>query len=58
MLPGSTYYAMVPMDSDKPGHLREFLAWLLAVSHHAGVPHPQLHKGPPARPADQCLSGE
>lgn len=27
-IPGSRYYAMVPMDSDKPRYLREFLQWL------------------------------
>jgi DNA-binding transcriptional LysR family regulator len=27
-IPGSLYYAMVPMDSDKPKFLREFLDWL------------------------------
>lgn len=32
MVAGSTYYAMVPMDSDKPRHLREFLDWLAAAS--------------------------
>ncbi|KQP12492.1 LysR substrate-binding domain-containing protein [Pseudorhodoferax sp. Leaf267] len=40
-IPGSLYYAMVPMDSDKPKFLREFLQWLFASAdaeqaHHAG----------------------
>jgi DNA-binding transcriptional LysR family regulator len=26
--PGSTYYALVPLDADKPAHLRAFLDWL------------------------------
>ncbi len=27
-IPGSTYHALVPVDSDKPKYLREFLQWL------------------------------
>jgi len=27
-IPGSTYHVLVPMDSDKPRYLREFLGWL------------------------------
>lgn len=27
-VPGSTYFSIVPLDSDKPVHLREFQAWL------------------------------
>lgn len=34
-VPGSTYYAMVPMDSDKPKYLREFLEWLEFASQSA-----------------------
>ena len=28
LVPGSTYFSIVPLDSDKPKHLREFQAWL------------------------------
>jgi LysR family glycine cleavage system transcriptional activator len=35
---GSTYFALVPLDSDKPKHLREFLDWLTtAVSSYDGT---------------------
>jgi LysR family transcriptional regulator, glycine cleavage system transcriptional activator len=30
--PGSTYYALVPLDADKPVHLRAFVDWLQSVS--------------------------
>lgn len=30
-VPGSRYYALVPMDADKPKFLREFLDWLLEI---------------------------
>jgi len=29
--PGSTYYALVPLDADKPAHLRAFVDWLQSV---------------------------
>jgi LysR family transcriptional regulator, glycine cleavage system transcriptional activator len=29
---GSTYYALVPLDADKPVHLRAFVEWLQSVS--------------------------
>ncbi|MDR3671336.1 MAG: LysR substrate-binding domain-containing protein [Holophaga sp.] len=29
--PGSTYYALVPLDADKPVHLRKFIDWLQAT---------------------------
>jgi LysR family transcriptional regulator, glycine cleavage system transcriptional activator len=28
LVPGSTYFSIVPLDSDKPKHLREFQVWL------------------------------
>lgn len=28
LVPGSTYFSIVPLDSDKPKHLREFQSWL------------------------------
>ena len=28
LVPGSTYFSIIPLDSDKPKHLREFQAWL------------------------------
>lgn len=31
-VPGETYYAMVPLDSDKPRYLHEFLDWLRSAS--------------------------
>lgn len=31
-VPGETYHALVPLDSDKPLHLRAFLDWLLEQS--------------------------
>ncbi|MGQ3227156.1 MAG: LysR substrate-binding domain-containing protein, partial [Hydrogenophaga sp.] len=34
-VPGSAYFVLVPLDSDKPKHLREFLAWLHAASERA-----------------------
>lgn len=30
-VPGSKYHAMVPLDADKPAHLRAFLDWLQSV---------------------------
>jgi LysR family transcriptional regulator, glycine cleavage system transcriptional activator len=32
--PGSTYYALLPLDADKPVHMRDFVDWLRA----SGVP--------------------
>lgn len=32
---GSTYFALVPLDSDKPKHLRDFLEWLQACAAEA-----------------------
>ena len=29
---GSTFYALVPLDADKPVHLRAFVDWLQSVS--------------------------
>jgi DNA-binding transcriptional LysR family regulator len=31
-VPGSTYHALVPLDADKPAHLRAFVDWLQSVS--------------------------
>lgn len=31
-VPGSTYFALVPLDSDKPAHLRAFVQWLLGCA--------------------------
>ena len=27
---GSTYYMLIPLDGDKPSHLRTFVDWLIA----------------------------
>lgn len=36
---GSAYFVLVPRDSDKPKHLREFLAWLHAAGERAEHPN-------------------
>lgn len=28
MSPGASYYALVPLDADKPAHMRDVVAWL------------------------------
>ncbi|QIE29944.1 Glycine cleavage system transcriptional activator (plasmid) [Caballeronia sp. SBC1] len=30
--PGSTYYALIPLDADKPLHMRAFVDWLQSIS--------------------------
>ncbi len=35
--PGSTYYVLLPLDADKPAHMRHFVDWLLSGSESAGV---------------------
>lgn len=30
--PGSTYYALIPQDADKPAHMRAFVDWLQSIS--------------------------
>ena len=35
---GRTYFVLVPLDSDKPKHLRDFLGWLHAASAESSVP--------------------
>jgi LysR family transcriptional regulator, glycine cleavage system transcriptional activator len=37
MVKGTTYYALVPLDSDKPKYLREFLEWLFRRARDARV---------------------
>ncbi|WP_034301913.1 LysR substrate-binding domain-containing protein [Herbaspirillum sp. RV1423] len=32
LAPGSTYYALVPLDADKPAHMRAFIEWLQSIS--------------------------
>ena len=32
LAPGSTYYALVPLDADKPVHMRAFIEWLQSLS--------------------------
>ena len=34
--PGSTYFALVPHDADKPVHMRDFIDWLQSVSARSG----------------------
>ncbi len=34
-VPGSAYYVLVPLDSDKPNYLRDFVTWLHEVGGQA-----------------------
>jgi LysR family transcriptional regulator, glycine cleavage system transcriptional activator len=36
--PGSTYYALLPLDADKPVHMRDFVDWLRASGVQGGEP--------------------
>jgi DNA-binding transcriptional LysR family regulator len=36
--PGSTYYALLPLDADKPAHMRDFVDWLRASGLPGGEP--------------------
>jgi LysR family transcriptional regulator, glycine cleavage system transcriptional activator len=50
-VPGSTYFALVPLDSDKPRHLRDFVQWLCesAAREPATTPGVVTAARPPAR---------
>ncbi|WP_077001178.1 LysR substrate-binding domain-containing protein [Variovorax sp. KK3] len=50
---GSTYYALVPLDADKPRHLREFQQWLIERAADAHWPPPAAPRRTAAKPAAQ-----